>query len=497
MKLFTSLLDELCIPSKSIVKPIIIDHISLHSKTVSQNGLFLAYKGTQHDGRDTIWDAINQGAAAIFYENEKAALMDIPFQTHVPLIGIKQLKDKLGMIAKAFYGPLDEQKQLFAVTGTNGKSSTTHFLAQSLNTLGMPCGLIGSLGVGVPGNLISGPNTTPDSLALFKSLSGFDADNIQHVALEASSEGLNEGRLNDIAIEVALFTNLTREHLDYHRTMQAYAKAKAILFKKPGLKAAIVNKDDAYANIMLNACSPSVSQLTYSLHNAQADIYLQKAIIHEQGVEFCIITPKGMLKGKSALLGLFNISNILGVVATLIYLNISLDKIKEALSRLQAPTGRMQCVLPKTDSKPSVLIDYAHTPDALKQALIAIRSHFPKASIYCVFGCGGDKDQGKRPMMAKVAEQFSDKVILSDDNPRFEDPVCIMNDILSGFSNMIPLVEHDRIKAIHAALDLAGKDDVVLLAGKGDEMFQIRKDKQISMNEAKIVKDYIERGTKC
>lgn len=492
MPLLSNLLSELQLTPSHHCPAITLNHLSCHSDTVGPNGLFLAYKGNHLDGRDFIHQAIERGAMAIFYDQENRASPPPTKHPSVPFIGINRLPEKLTRIAKAFYGALDEQIPLIGITGTNGKSSISHFLAQAFDWLGHPCGLIGTLGNGRLHALHVGPNTTPDAVQLFNTLETFKQDAIRYVVLEASSQGLSEGRLNDVCIDIAVFSNLSHDHLDYHHTMQAYADAKAMLFAKNTLNAAIVNQDDGYSSVMLAACLPGVRQYTYSLHHRSADVYLNSLNRHAEQSTLSIHTPKGNLDTTTALLGDFNLYNLLATVTTLMHVNTPLSSIEKIIPQLQAPPGRMQCLQTKQHGYATVIIDYAHTPQALEAALTAIRSHLTQGKLWCVFGCGGDRDRTKRPKMATVAETYADHIILTQDNPRFEAPEQILSDIIAGFSaHCSPHIENDRALAIEYALSHADKKDVILLAGKGHETYQCINNQKQPFNETAIIAQYI------
>jgi len=499
MKSLSDLLLALALPFSPEHNMVQINHLCLHSQHIRPNSLFLAIKGHSHDGRNYIADAISRGAAAIFYETSAEPITHSDNANCPPLIAIDGLNLKLGAIAKAFYGPIDEHKTLIGVTGTDGKSSVAYFVAQALSLAQMPCGLISTLGQGTLTDLTPGPNTTPDALSLFQSLVNFKHQNIDYIALEASSQGLNEGRLNNIAIDIAIFTNLTPEHQDYHLTMEHYANAKARLFKIPSLRCAIVNRDDPYADTLLMACRPEVKRITYSQNNAHADIHLIKATPTQLGVNLIISTPKGIITTHTQLLGRFNISNILALVGTCLQLKLTLKRITSVLPAIVAPPGRMQLIsTPAKLKAPTVIIDYAHTDNALHAALSALKYHFKIAKIWCVFGCGGERDRDKRPRMAQIAEKLSHRVIITLDNPRNENPDQIMQDILNGFSTPKAVkVIHDRKAAIRYALSMANPTDIILVAGKGHETIQIINDTKITLHDESIVNNYYKDQKPC
>ena len=444
----------------------LIRELTLDSRNVRPGDLFLAVPGGSQDGRDHIGDAIARGAAAVAYEAKGASAIEA---AGIPLIPITNLAAQLSAIAGRFYGEPSRSVRLIGVTGTNGKTSVTHLLAQALDALGERCGLVGTLGTGFHGSLQSGRHTTPDPLSLQASLGLLKKQGAHAVAMEVSSHGLHQGRVSGLDFKVAVFTNLSRDHLDYHGTMDAYGEAKATLFAWPGLRCRVINKDDAFGADLAERSSDA-RLITYSLGDSSATVHCPRADFDDTGVRAYLVTPQGEGLLRSALLGEFNLSNLLAVVGTLIGLNYPLDEILKVMPTLQGPAGRMQRV--GGGLRPLVVVDYAHTPDALEKVLDALRPHV-KGQLYCIFGCGGDRDRGKRPLMAAVAERLADHVIVTDDNPRTEDAARIFDDIRGGFmsANAARFVS-GRARAIESTVAALGVDDVVLLAGKGHEDYQ-------------------------
>ncbi|MEG0968676.1 MAG: UDP-N-acetylmuramoyl-L-alanyl-D-glutamate--2,6-diaminopimelate ligase [Pseudomonas sp.] len=443
-----------------------IRELTLDSRNIRPGDLFLAVPGALVDGRDHIADALKRGAAAVAYEAQGATVLPI---TEVPLIPVKGLIAQLSDIAGRFYGEPSRQLDLVGVTGTNGKTSVTQLVAQALDKLGQRCGLIGTLGTGFYGELQSGRLTTPDPIAVQATLNDLKKAGAKAVAMEVSSHALDQGRVAALEFDIAVMTNLSRDHLDYHGSMQAYEDAKARLFAWPNLRCRVVNLDDDFGRRL--AAEKGESRLiSYSLKDRDASLYCREAHFDDEGVRAVIVTAQGERTLRSRLLGRFNLSNMLAAVGTLLALDYALDEILKITPLLEGPIGRMQRL--GGGSKPLVVVDYAHTPDALEQVLQALRPH-AKGQLLCLFGCGGDRDRGKRPLMAEVAERLADRVLVTDDNPRTEDPQQIFADIRPGFAqaDAVEFVA-GRGAAIAQLIASAGVDDVIVLAGKGHEDYQ-------------------------
>ena len=444
----------------------LIRELALDSRDVRPGDLFLAVPGTRMDGRQHIADALARGAAAVAYETHGANVLPL---TDVPLIPVRGLAGQLSRIAGRFYSEPARHLRLIGVTGTNGKTSVTQLIAQALDQLGTRCGLIGTLGTGFHGELKSGRLTTPDAVRVQAALADLRKAGARAVAMEVSSHALKQGRVAAVDFAIAVFTNLSRDHLDYHGSMQAYAEAKAQLFAWPTLKARVLNLDDAMGEDLANR--PGVSRvISYSLDNPSATLYCQAARFDDHGVSATLVTTQGTFSLRSTLLGKFNLSNLLAAVGALMAMDYPLDEILKVVPSLQGPEGRVQRV--GGGDKPLVVVDYAHTPDALEKILQALRPH-ATGRLVCVFGCGGDRDRGKRPLMAKVAEALADHVLVTDDNPRSEAPSAIFDDIRPGFSHPEQArFVSGRGAAIAEAIAQAQAGDVVVLAGKGHEDYQ-------------------------
>ena len=447
-------------------RDLLIRELTLDSRQVRPGDLFLAIPGLKVDGRDHITDAIAHGAAAIAYEVEGAKVLPI---TDIPMIPVKGLAAQLSDIAGRFYGDPSRGMHLVGVTGTNGKTSVTQLIAQALDKLGLHCGLIGTLGTGFYSELKSGIHTTPDPISVQSTIYDLKKAGAKAIAMEVSSHGLDQGRVTALAFDVAVMTNLSRDHLDYHGTMQAYAAAKAKLFAWNDLRCRVVNLDDDFGRQLAGEQYAS-RLITYSQEDSSAYLFCRDAVFDDDGVRATLVTPQGDHLLRSSLLGRFNLSNVLAAVGALMGLDYPLSDILKVLPSLEGPVGRIQRL--GGGKRPLVVVDYAHTPDALEKVLVALRPH-AKGQLACLFGCGGDRDRGKRPLMAEVVERLADKVLVTDDNPRTEDAARIFDDIRAGFTSAdsVDFVA-GRGKAIAQIIAQADAADVIVLAGKGHEDYQ-------------------------
>jgi UDP-N-acetylmuramoyl-L-alanyl-D-glutamate--2,6-diaminopimelate ligase len=481
MKLST-LLNRFCRVPKQLDAE--ITGLALDSRKVKAGDLFFACLGTQLDGRSYIHDAVKKGARAILAEPGSRV------ETTVPLFHLKNVTQKISEIAAHFYGSPSRSLQMIGATGTNGKTSCMHFVASALQQLNKSCGVIGTLGNGLYGNIVPGTLTTPDAVSLQQILSDLLQQGAQTVAMEVSSHSIDQGRINGIDFDVGIFTNLTRDHLDYHLTMEAYAAAKKKLFTDYILKNAVINLDDDFGNEIIHSLSGRNNVFGYSIKRKQASvpiIYADEIYLSASGIQATVHTPWGEGKLTSSLIGQFNLSNLLAVLATLCLIDIPLETALNCISHLNSIAGRMQTLGGNT--KPLVVVDYAHTPDALEKVLRTLRQHC-EGNLYCVFGCGGDRDRGKRPIMANIAEHFADQVIVTDDNPRTENPERIVAEIMQGFINPDKvIVQHDRSKAIRDVIQYAAAGDCILIAGKGAEMVQQIGTSKIPFNDVAEVKE--------
>ncbi len=444
--------------------------ITADSRQVEPGHAFAAYRGARVDGRDHIDDAIARGAAAVLWDDDHFAW---PAKWEVANAPVHELRANLGVLADFIYGSPSKAMWTVGVTGTNGKTSCAQWIAQALDAPGERAAVIGTLGSGLVGNLVPSLNTTPDAAALQATLAHLREQGAASVAMEVSSHGLDQGRVNGVAFDVALFTNLTRDHLDYHGTMAAYGNAKARLFAWPGLHASVVNVDDAFGQRLIDDIRTRGARvLTYG--RANADVRATSVMVNGDGIALDVDTPWGQGSTHVPVVGDFNVYNLLGTLGVLLTSEMSLDEALQRLGSLTAPPGRMQRF--GGSGMPTAIVDYAHTPDALDKALTALRPIVVEGGeLVCVFGAGGDRDPGKRAQMGAIAARLADRVVITNDNPRSEDPQAIANAIARGVreaGNRRWLVELDRAKAIREAIREADLGDVVLIAGKGHETYQ-------------------------
>ena len=453
------------------------------SREVEPGDLFFARAGARVDARRFIDEACEAGAAAVVYEGEGEARRH---PRGAWLLPVGDLPACLGRAASRFHGHPSRAMQVVGVTGTNGKTSLTHFVAQALARIhGTPshCAVLGTLGYGPLDRLAPAPLTTPDPLTLHRRLAELRSAGVRQVAMEASSHALAQGRVAGVAFTTAAFTNLSRDHLDYHRDMAAYARSKRRLFESEGLRFAVLNLDDAFGRRLRREVPASLRVLGHRLtdagdgaagtpHSGPApEIVGRVARRDASGLVLRVHGPGGTGVLRSPLLGRFNARNLLGALAVLLSLDVALDAACRALSEVRPVRGRMQC-LGGGERAPLVVVDYAHTPDALENALRALREH-SRGRLWCVFGCGGDRDRGKRPRMGAVASALADSLVITDDNPRGEDGGRIIEDIRAGVERAGPItVERDRLAALRFAVEHAANEDVVLVAGKGHETWQ-------------------------
>lgn len=475
-----------------LTDPLEITGLSLDSRTVQAGDLFFALPGTQLDGRQYIHAAIAKGAAAIVTEGDT---FKVTVEHNVPLIFMPQVRQYVSLIAARFFGEPAKKLQLIGITGTNGKTSCAHFIAAALQHMEIKTGVIGTLGNGLYGQIQPGHLTTPDAITLHKLFAELSAAGAKAIAMEVSSHAIDQERVKGIPFEVAVFTNLTREHLDYHGTMEAYGATKKRLFDNPDLRYAVINAEDALGQSMIQTLSNHKKIFAYGikrptqLSSTVPCVYTEDLHLTLAGIHATVVTPWGQGQIQVPLIGLFNLSNVLAVLTTLGVLNIPFDAVLTCLAALKPVPGRMQTF--GGAGRPLVVVDYSHTPDALEKALLALRQHCA-GKLFCVFGCGGNRDKGKRPLMAEIAEASADQVIVTDDNPRHENPAAIVADILQGFQNPTKIiVQHDRSKAIQDVIQYAGPRDCILIAGKGAETYQMIGDEKIPFSDAEKVNAFM------
>lgn len=436
--------------------------MTLDSRTVSQGAIFCAVPGANTDGRQYIAKSLSAGAIVVLAEAEGLAH---EWRQHERVLAISGLRARLPDLAKTFFGDPSRYMGVITVTGTNGKTSITQFAAQILRTLGVQAGTIGTLGANTTHALSDATNTTPDVLSVQRQLALWAASGVDHVALEASSHALDQGRLSGVAIDVGVFSNLSRDHLDYHKTMDHYLASKLRLFTDFPLKQAIFNADDAQAAMVRSrSLCPSVG---ISLQSAEADIFVQYKML-PGGTSLRIHGPEGSRDCVVGVMGHFNVFNVVAAIRAVTALGYPYMEVVAAAEQLQPVVGRME-VLNRSEG-PRVVVDYAHTPDALERALDALRPT-TSGALWVVFGCGGDRDKGKRALMGAVAEARADRVVVTSDNPRRESPTVIIEHICQGMVGVCDRVV-DRGEAIRFALSSAAPADTVLIAGKGHEDYQ-------------------------
>ena len=469
--------------------------LTLDSRNVSSGMLFVALQGTQTHGMTFAKKVEELGAVAVIWEFVEN--IDLP-ELNIPMIAVDGLSQKLGEIADRFYGSPSQELNMVGITGTDGKTSVSHFIAQAINAKDVDsCGVIGTLGIGLPDKLQKATHTTPDVITVHSILQQLRDSGVKTLAMEVSSHALDQGRVNAVQFDTAVLTNLTRDHLDYHGTVEAYAAAKEKLFYWQGLKTVVVNLDDAMGLRLAKKLSVSdIRVIGYGINEPEnlpenvEKILSVRASFDHKGITAEIVTPFGSGNLAAAILGKFNLSNLLAVLGVLLASGYELSDALEQIQKVKTVPGRMERVVTTTNNNtandsvlPLVVVDYAHTPGALEQALLAVREHTENRLI-CVFGCGGDRDTGKRPLMAEKAEALADHVIVTDDNPRTESAAGIFADIKQGFKNIDAVTfEHDRKTAILWAINKAQLGDAVLIAGKGHETVQIINEENIPFDD--------------
>lgn len=447
-----------------------ITGISSDSRKVCAGDLFIAYKNPK--SMTYVQSAINAGASAVVIEGEQ--LPDIP-KYAIPIIALTNLYAQAGLIAAKFFSDPSHAMHVIGVTGTNGKTTVSYLIAQALDIQNRgKSGFIGTLGYGSFHNIRKGPNTTPEPVALQSTLANLQQDQIDAVAIEVSSHSLAEYRVSGIKFDIAVFTNLSRDHLDYHQTMENYAAIKRRLFSDHAIKKAVINIDDTFGRQLLAAFQDKMEIVAYTLvdnRKSSVPVVSGKIISNNiTGLTLQVHTPWGKGVLTSVLMGELNASNLLATLSALCVLGIPLKESLLLVSKCSSVPGRMESF--RQEGMPTVIIDYAHNPDALKKVLYDLRSQ-SSGKLICVFGCGGDRDQSKRAEMGGIAEVFADRLFLTNDNPRYESEEAIIADIIRGIKKPACFIkEPNRRDAIIAAIDSASSNDVVLIAGKGHEEYQ-------------------------
>ncbi|QDG39376.1 UDP-N-acetylmuramoyl-L-alanyl-D-glutamate--2,6-diaminopimelate ligase [Alteromonas mediterranea] len=482
-----------------------IEGLTLDSREVNTRLAFLAIKGHERDGRDFIPQAISLGARVILAQTDDSeAHGQMEMRDHSVIISLYELPQMLSALAAAFYDYPAQKMTTVAVTGTNGKTSTVQLLTQIKDTLGTRSASIGTLGSSVfEGDATQwsntpAANTTPDAIRMQYLLADFVQSEVRHTAFEASSHALVQGRLGTVKTDIAVFTNLTRDHLDYHGTMEEYGKAKRLLLCQPGLKAVVLNANDDESNKWDNVADNAITRIwtgidesadgaLFRAHNnpQSRHCFATNASYHSGGCSFDLVSSWGSAAISLPLFGKFNISNVLSAIGTLLAEGERFDAVVKAVNAITPVPGRME-VFPVPGAA-NLVVDYAHTPDALEKVLLSAKFH-TAGKVWCVFGCGGDRDTGKRPLMGQAAEAGADAIVITTDNSRSEDPESIAQDIITGLKDSSLAVSiPDREQAIRHCLAHADKSDIIIVAGKGHEDYQIIGDKKTNYNERAVV----------
>jgi UDP-N-acetylmuramoyl-L-alanyl-D-glutamate--2,6-diaminopimelate ligase len=479
----------------SMQQGIAVTGVALDSRKVQPGDLFIAVAGSCTHGLHHARQALALGAAAVAWEPcaHESGLAELAALLPVPVVAVPALSQVTGLVADRFYGHPSRGLFMIGVTGTDGKTSCSHYIAQALDSADRRCGLIGTVGYGLYNELSAGTHTTPDALTVQQALYTMQQDGARSVVAEVSSHAMDQGRVRGVDFDIAVLTNFSRDHLDYHGDIESYAHAKRKLFRSTGLRYAVINADDTFGRGLLDDIPPGVAPIAYRLGNEPyATRFPAQWVIGSEpeldinGIRFRVQTPWGSGVIENSLLGRFNASNLLAALASLCITGLPFEEVLRRLSMTRTVPGRMER-FDLGEDHPLAVVDYAHTAGALEEALRSLRVHC-NGKLWCVFGAGGDRDRGKRPLMAAAAEQLADHIVLTDDNPRTEDPERIMSDIISGLRDAGQVqVEHNRAHAISATLHAAGPDDIVLIAGKGHETVQLVGDKALPFSDRERV----------
>ncbi len=459
------------------------------SRKVRAGWVFAAYPGERLDGRRFIAQAVAAGAAAVLCE--VADGWNEPLPSAIVILPVAGLKFMISELADAMFGHPSQALRVIGVTGTNGKTSCAHWLAQTLAAAGTPAAVMGTLGNGVLPDLEPADNTTGDAALLQQQLAQYRAQGVRAVAMEVSSIGLEQRRVEAVRFDTALLTNLSRDHLDVHGDMDRYAAAKARLFSWPGLRCAVINADDAFgATLLRGGGAQADAVMGYGF--GAAEVRGRSLTLSAAGLDMQVDTPWGGVRIVSHMLGHFNASNLLGVLGVLLAGGMDREQAAGLLQQLKPPAGRMQTL--GGGARPLVVVDYAHTPDALEKVLTSLRELAPAARLLCVFGCGGERDAGKRPLMGAIVSRLADVAVVTSDNPRGEAPERILADIRAGMDGR-EQVEADRGRAIEIALEQSRPGDIVLVAGKGHEAYQEIAGVRHPFSDAAVVMHWLEART--
>ena len=455
------------------------------SRNVKKGTVFFALKGLSSDGCDFIESAINSGACAVVYE-PPYDLSNI--ETSIPIIAVEDLQLEISNIVSRHYESTINEMSIIGVTGTNGKTTVSWLIHQGFKKIGYKSGYIGTLGYGLE-NLNLNELTTPSCMKLHKILSEFQNSGVEYVVMEISSHAIDQRRIEGINFNSVIFTNLSRDHIDYHGNMENYSETKAKLFLERQSKIKIININDSFGRSLIERVDEEVISTSIEPINIDKDKFISvtKYETNGSGFDIDLKSSWGTFKTHVPLLGTFNIENVIQTIALFLSLGFSLSKIQTIIEGMKAPLGRMESVdVDNNHLLPKVLVDFSHTPDALKLSLQSIRDHYD-GKIWCVFGCGGDRDRGKRKMMGNIAERYADYVIVTSDNPRNENPEKIISDILEGISSEVETIV-SREEAINFAIMKANKNEIILIAGKGHESYQKIGEETLKFSDHKISK---------
>ncbi len=454
------------------------------NRKVVQGSLFVCIKGLTVDAHDFAESAVNNGAVAVLAER--------PLELTVPVIVVESTRRALSVLADAFYGQPSHKLHMIGITGTNGKTTTSHIIEKILADAGKQTGLIGTMYTKIGTKQLETKNTTPESLTLQKTFHQMVEEGVEATVMEVSSHALVEGRVHGTDFNVAVFTNLTQDHLDYHKTMDEYQRAKSLLFAQLGNtydmakpKFAVLNMDDEASKMYIESTSAHV--ITYGIDNS-ANLHAKNIQMTASGTEFDLESPFGVKKVSMKLVGKFSVYNVLASIGAALASGIPLESAISSIESVIGVSGRFELVQAGQDF--SVIVDYSHTPDSLENAISTIQQ-FAKGNIIVVVGCGGDRDKTKRPLMAQIACKYSDRAIFTSDNPRSEDPIQILNDMEAGVKGQTYDVIVDRKEAIYHAVQQANTNDVILIAGKGHETYQLIGDKSYDFDDREVAKEAI------
>lgn len=462
-----------------------VSGLSLDSRLITAGDIFCALQGTAEHGMAFAESAVVNGAVLVLSDGQAVGA-----DLSVPVLTLPDLRNRLGGIASKFYAHPSTQLAVLAVTGTNGKTSVAYYLAQMLHESHV-CGFIGTIGIGQVNKLRAQARTTPDVISVHQALNEFVAQDAHAVAMEVSSHALDQGRINGVRVKVAAFTNLSHEHLDYHGDMASYAAAKKTLFTDYSAEHAVINLDDPTGEDWLGDISKATKVLTYSVDTKRSDADLQVTALglDARGVRMEVATPVGKLSLESTLIGDFNVANVLAAVGVMICCGADAAQITNAVKALRSAPGRMDAF--GGDDLPLVVVDYAHTPDALEKVLLVLQRHC-RGKLTAVFGCGGDRDAEKRPLMGEIAMRYSSEIVLTNDNPRSESPEKIAQEISSGITDQERLrVIYDRKEAIATAISNSNPGDCILVAGKGHEQEQIIGEQIRKFDDRQVVRNLL------